>query len=145
VWGGVLRAVEEVLVVAERDGSEAANLAPWPRSAADPPLTTVDLRTDVAHSARMYDYYLGGKDKFPADRQAAEQVRLVMPEVVHGAVQNRAFLARAIRCPASEVGLRQFLDIGTGIPTRPSLHEIAQAVAPESRMVYVDNDPIVLA
>ncbi|MBL7489785.1 SAM-dependent methyltransferase [Frankia sp. AgB1.9] len=93
----------------------------------------------------MYDYYLGGKDNFPADRQAAEQVRLAMPEVVHGAVQNRAFLVRAIRYLAAEAGVRQFLDIGTGIPTRPNLHEVAQSAAPQSRLVYVDNDPIVLA
>ncbi|MDT3438096.1 SAM-dependent methyltransferase [Pseudofrankia sp. BMG5.37] len=105
----------------------------------------MDLKTDVAHSARMYDYYLGGKDNFPADRQAAEQVRTTMPEVVHGAVQNRAFLVRAIRYLAAEAGLRQFLDIGTGIPTSPNLHEVAQVVAPTSRLVYVDNDPIVLA
>ncbi|WP_083418771.1 SAM-dependent methyltransferase [Pseudofrankia sp. BMG5.37] len=126
-------------------GAWEAGLTQWPKSAVDGPLTPVDLKTDVAHSARMYDYYLGGKDNFPADRQAAEQVRTTMPEVVHGAVQNRAFLVRAIRYLAAEAGLRQFLDIGTGIPTSPNLHEVAQVVAPTSRLVYVDNDPIVLA
>lgn len=126
------------------DGAEAG-IAPWPRSAVEGPVASVDLKTDVAHSARMYDYYLGGKDNFLADRHAAEQVRQAMPEVVFGAVQNRAFLVRAIRYLAAEAGVRQFLDIGTGIPTRPNLHEVAQTVAAQSRLVYVDNDPIVLA
>ena len=109
------------------------------------PAAPSDLRTDRAHTARMYDYYLGGKDNFPADRETAEQVRKGMPEVPQAAVQNRQFLVRAARYLAAEVGLRQFLDIGTGIPTSPNLHEIAQGVAPESRIVYADNDPLVLA
>ncbi|MDT3444379.1 SAM-dependent methyltransferase [Pseudofrankia sp. BMG5.37] len=103
------------------------------------------MRTDRAHSARMYDYYLGGKDNFPADRTAAEQVKAALPEVPQAAVQNRLFLVRAARFLAAEVGIRQFLDIGTGIPTSPNLHEVVQGVAPESRVVYADNDPIVLA
>ncbi|ADP82779.1 SAM-dependent methyltransferase [Pseudofrankia inefficax] len=109
------------------------------------PAQSVDLRTDVAHSARMYDWYLGGKDNFPADRLAGEKVREVLPAVPQSAVQNRAFLVRATRFLAREAGIRQFLDIGTGIPTRPNLHEVAQGVAPEARIVYADNDPIVLA
>ena len=104
----------------------------------------VDLRTDQPHSARMYDYYLGGKDNFPADRAAAEQVLESFPHTRIAARENRAFMARAARYLAAEVGIRQFLDIGTGIPTSPNLHEVAQEVAPESRVLYADNDPIVL-
>ena len=105
----------------------------------------IELRTDVPHSARMYDYYLGGKDNFPADRQAAEQALAAFPDLRTTASTNRAFLHRATRFLAAEAGIRQFLDIGTGIPTSPNLHEVAQAVAPECRVVYADNDPIVLA
>ena len=105
----------------------------------------VELRTDVPHSARMYDYFLGGKDNFPADREAAEQFLKIFPETRVVARQNRAFLQRAVRFLTAEAGIRQFLDIGTGIPTSPNLHEVAQSVAPECRVVYVDNDPIVLA
>ena len=105
----------------------------------------VELRTDIAHSARIYDYFLGGKDNFPADRAAAEQIRQAFPDVPHAARQNRGFLVRAARYLVGEVGIRQFLDIGTGIPTSPNLHEVTQEIAPETRVVYVDNDPIVLA
>jgi hypothetical protein len=104
----------------------------------------VELNTNVAHPARVYDYWLGGKDNFPADAAAAEQAMEALPQIVDGARANRAFLRRAVRYLASEAGIRQFLDIGTGIPTSPNVHEIAQGVAPESRIVYVDNDPIVL-
>jgi SAM-dependent methyltransferase len=99
----------------------------------------------VAHVARVYDYLLGGKDNFAADREAAEQAILINPDVVPTARANRAFLARATRFVASEVGLRQFLDIGTGMPASSNIHEVAQSVAPESRVVYVDHDPIVLS
>jgi hypothetical protein len=92
----------------------------------------------------MYDYYLGGKDNFPADREAAEQAISSLPGLRLTARENRAFMARAVRL-AAEHGVRQFLDIGTGIPTRPNTYEVAQATAPESKVVYVDNDPIVLA
>ncbi|MBL7495594.1 SAM-dependent methyltransferase [Frankia sp. CNm7] len=109
------------------------------------PVDPVVLRTDVPHTARIYDYYLGGKDNFPADRQAAEQTLAVYPHAPIAARQNREFVRRAIRFLAAEVGIRQFLDVGTGIPTSPNLHEIAQGIAPESRIVYADNDPIVLA
>ncbi|WP_255355183.1 SAM-dependent methyltransferase [Pseudofrankia sp. DC12] len=105
----------------------------------------VDLRTDMPHSARMYDYFLGGKDNFPADREAAEQVLDEFPQARTVALSNRAFLRRATRFLAAEAGIRQFLDIGTGIPTSPNLHEVAQKIAPETRVVYVDNNPIVLA
>ncbi|ABD11627.1 hypothetical protein ThrDRAFT_03272 [Frankia casuarinae] len=105
----------------------------------------VDLRTDQPHAARMYDYFLGGKDNFPVDREAAEQARAAFPGASIAAVENRAFLRRATRFLATEVGIRQFLDIGTGIPTSPNLHEVAQGIAPDARIVYTDNDPIVLA
>ncbi len=99
---------------------------------------------DIPHSARVYDYFLGGKDNFPADRAAAEQIIGVFPDVQNTTQQNRAFMLRATRYLAREAGVRQFLDIGTGIPTSPNLHEVAQGLAPDSRVVYVDNDPIVL-
>ncbi len=103
-----------------------------------------EINTSVAHPARIYDYWLGGKDNFPADREAAEQVREVLPSVEASARANRAFMSRAARFLAAEVGIRQFLDIGTGIPTSPNLHEVVQAVTPQARVVYADNDPIVL-
>jgi hypothetical protein len=104
----------------------------------------VDLQLDRAHSARMYDYYLGGRTNFVADREAVGKLMAVFPQVLVAARANREFMHRSTRFLA-ESGLRQFLDIGTGIPTSPNLHEIAQRTAPESRIVYVDNDPIVLA
>jgi hypothetical protein len=99
---------------------------------------------DVPHAARVYNYWLGGKDHFDADRRAAEEVIRHRPEVVAGARANRAFLARVVRYLAAECGIRQFLDIGTGLPAPASTHEVAQSVAPDSRIVYVDNDPLVL-
>jgi S-adenosyl methyltransferase len=104
-----------------------------------------DLNTNVAHPARVYDYWLGGKDNFPADRDLAELMIQAIPNMRGLAAANRAFLRRAVRYLAAEAGVRQFLDIGTGIPTSPNVHEVAQAAAPGSRVVYVDNDPIVLA
>ena len=101
--------------------------------------------TSKAHQARMYDYALGGKDNYAADRAAAEAVLKINPEMAFTARANRAFLGRAVRYLAAEAGIRQFLDIGTGIPTAGNTHEVAQAVAPESRVVYVDYDPVVLA
>ncbi|MFJ6215314.1 SAM-dependent methyltransferase [Streptomyces sp. NPDC092296] len=103
----------------------------------------VDLRTGIAHPARMYDYFLGGKDHFPADREAAERALAAHPVVREAARANRAWLGRAVRYAAS-TGIRQFLDIGTGIPTMGSTSEVAHEVAPDARIVYVDNDPIVL-
>ncbi len=105
----------------------------------------VPFDTSVAHVARVYDYWLGGKDNFAADRVAGDQAINAFPNIVLSARANRAFLARAVRFLAGEAGVRQFLDIGTGIPTANHTHEVAQSVAPESRVAYVDNDPIVLA
>jgi len=104
-----------------------------------------EINTNVAHPARVYDYWLGGKDNFPADRALAEHIMQAIPTMRAMAQANRAFLSRAVRYLAGEAGIRQFLDIGTGIPTSPNVHEVAQAVAPDARVVYVDNDPIVLA
>ncbi|MER7004314.1 SAM-dependent methyltransferase [Dactylosporangium sp. NPDC000555] len=109
--------------------------------------TTDDARaridTSVAHPARRYNYWLGGKDHFAADRASGDAIAAAMPGVKLMAVENRAFMGRAVRYLA-ERGIRQFLDIGTGIPAPNNTHEIAQAVDPASRVVYVDNDPIVL-
>jgi hypothetical protein len=105
------------------------------------------FRPEIPSTARMYDYYLGGKDNYPADRDAAERVIKMMPEgtVRTSAIQNRQFLGRAVRDLATEHGMRQFLDIGTGLPTMNSVHDVAKSVAPDSRVVYVDHDPVVLA
>jgi SAM-dependent methyltransferase len=97
------------------------------------------------HSARMYDYFLGGKDNFAVDRQTAEASLRSWPAVRVSARENRAFLDRAVEYLAGEAGIRQFLDIGTGLPTANNVHEVAQRIAPDSRVVYADNDPIVLA
>ncbi|HEY5985740.1 MAG TPA: SAM-dependent methyltransferase [Streptosporangiaceae bacterium] len=99
----------------------------------------------VPHPARVYDYWLGGKDAHPPDRRAAEEVIRLRPEVVASARANRSFLARVVRFLAADCGIRQFLDIGTGLPAPDNTHEVAQDVAPESRVAYVDNDPLVLA
>jgi SAM-dependent methyltransferase len=99
----------------------------------------------VAHPARIYDYWLGGKDNFAADRAAGDKVIELRPEIVHGVRANRRFLGRAVTYLAAEAGVRQFLDIGTGLPSANNTHEVAQKIAPDARIVYVDNDPIVLA
>jgi len=99
----------------------------------------------VAHPARVYDYWLGGKDNFEADRIAGEATIAAYPAIQASARANRAFLARSVRYLAAGAGIRQFLDIGTGLPTANNTHEVAQSVAPESRIVYVDNDPLVLS
>jgi hypothetical protein len=104
-----------------------------------------DLQTGRPHPARVYDYLLGGKDNFAADRAAAEAGLQANPNSRIPPRENRAFLRRAVRYLASEAGISQFLDIGTGIPTSPNVHEIAQDADPRARVVYVDNDPIVLA
>jgi hypothetical protein len=104
----------------------------------------VSFDTSVAHIARVYDYWLGGKDNYAADREAAEEALAVNPGLLADVRANRGFLARAVRYLAAECGIRQFLDIGTGIPTANNTHEVAQSVAPQSRIVYVDNDPVVL-
>jgi SAM-dependent methyltransferase len=102
------------------------------------------IDTSVAHPARVYDYWLGGKDNFAADREAGELALRAYPQLAQAVQSNRAFLARAVRFLAGEAGIRQFLDIGTGIPTANNTHEVAQATVPSSRIVYVDNDPVVL-
>jgi hypothetical protein len=107
-----------------------------------------DLRspidTSVPHSARVWNYLLGGKDNYPVDQQAGERIRDVFPGMVDIARQSRYMLVRVVRHLAGEAGIRQFLDIGTGLPTVDNTHEVAQRVAPRSRIVYVDNDPLVL-
>jgi hypothetical protein len=112
-------------------------------SSVDPqPAPRID--TSVAHPARRYDYWLGGKDNFAADRESGDAVAAVFPTIRIAAVENRRFLLRAVTVLVGQAGIRQFLDIGTGIPTSPNVHEVAQAVVPTARVVYVDNDPIVL-
>ncbi|WP_433604039.1 SAM-dependent methyltransferase [Dactylosporangium sp. CA-139114] len=101
--------------------------------------------TTVAHPARRYDYWLGGKDNFAADRESGDAIAAAFPAIRTAVVENRAFMRRVVRVLAAEHGIRQFLDIGTGIPTSPNVHEVAQGVAADARVVYVDNDPIVLA
>ena len=101
------------------------------------------VNINVPHSARMYDYWLGGKDNFAVDRAVAEAIIQAIPGMRYMAGENRKFVHRAARALAG-LGLRQYLDVGTGIPTSPNLHEVAQQLAPDSRVVYVDNDPIVL-
>ncbi|MFI9365155.1 SAM-dependent methyltransferase [Kitasatospora sp. NPDC053057] len=106
--------------------------------------TGPQIRQDIPHSARMYDYFLGGKDNFAVDREAAERVLTAFPTMRTAVRANRTFMHRATRALARR-GLSQWLDIGTGIPTSPNLHEVAQAVEPRARVVYADNDPVVLA
>jgi len=101
--------------------------------------------TSVAHSARVHDYWLGGKENYAADRAAGDAVIAAYPGIVMSVRANRAFLARVVRFLAAEGGIRQFLDIGTGIPSANNTHEVAQKVAPDARVVYVDYDPVVLA
>jgi hypothetical protein len=103
-----------------------------------------EIDTTVPHSARIWNYWLGGKDNYPADREAGAAFCEIFPGIVDVARAVRHFLARSVRHLAGEAGIRQFLDIGTGLPTVDNTHEIAQRVAPESRIVYVDNDPLVL-
>ncbi|WP_225840413.1 SAM-dependent methyltransferase [Streptomyces sp. NK08204] len=105
---------------------------------------TARLRTDVSHSARIWNYWLGGKDHYPVDEEVGDQILSFVPALPRSAVADRAFLARAVRYLAKDAGIRQFLDIGTGLPTADNTHEVAQRVDPSSRIVYVDNDPLVL-
>src|SRR5262249_30839516 len=104
-----------------------------------------ELDTGVAHIARVQDYWLGGTNNFRADREAGDEAVEAYPDLVASLRNTRAFLARAVRYLAAEAGVRQFLDIGTGIPAVNNTHEVAQSVAPESRVVYADHDPAVLA
>jgi hypothetical protein len=102
------------------------------------------LRSNVPHTARIWNYWLGGKDHFAVDREVGDRVREIFPVVIELAQNDRLFLGRAVRYLAGEEGIRQFLDVGTGLPTVDNTHEVAQRVAPDSRIVYVDNDPLVL-
>jgi len=120
----------------ELDSSQSAEIAAGDRPGFD---------TSVAHSARVHDYWLGGKENYAADRAAGDAVIAAYPGIVMSVRANRAFLARVARFLAAEAGIRQFLDIGTGIPSANNTHEVAQAVAPDARVVYVDYDPVVLA
>ncbi|WP_327288009.1 SAM-dependent methyltransferase [Streptomyces sp. NBC_01198] len=103
-----------------------------------------EINTSRAHPARMYDYYLGGKDNYLVDREAAQQIIKASPEIVDSALANREFLRRTVAYLAG-LGISQFIDIGTGIPTSPNTHQIAQSVNPDARVAYIDNDPIVAA
>ena len=106
--------------------------------------TWTDIDASVPHIARVYDYWLGGKDNFEVDRKLGDRTIEAYPGIVRSVQTNRAFLARAVRFFADELGVRQFLDIGTGIPTANNTHEVAQSIDPWCRIVYVDSDPIVL-
>ena len=117
----------------------------WLRAVYGPAHESPTIDASVAHSARVYDYLIGGKDHFAADRTAGDQMIAALPNVVTGSRMNRAFIARAVRFLVAECGVRQFLDIGTGIPSAGNTHEVAQEIAPQTRVVYVDNDPIVLS
>jgi len=113
------------------------------QDAPDPAGTGID--TTVPHSARIWNYWLGGKDNYAVDREAGDQYKEIFPGIAVVARTSRAWLTRAVRYLAAEAGMRQFLDIGTGLPTADNTHQVAQRVAPESKIVYVDNDPLVLA
>lgn len=119
-------------MVADKGGNTAEDWVPPPIDVTKPSV------------ARIYDYFLGGKDHFAVDRQAAAQVLKIAPDSPQGALANRSFLVHAVRTMAT-AGVRQFLDLGTGIPTSPSVHEVAREICPDARVVYVDNDPIVIA
>jgi len=117
----------------------------WTSLSEDGVTETPAIDTSVAHVARVYDYWLGGKDNFAADRKAGDVASQAYPHIFSSVRANRAFLRRTVSYLAAEAGIRQFLDVGTGLPSANNTHEVAQAVAPQSRIVYVDNDPIVLA
>ncbi|HXT43113.1 MAG TPA: SAM-dependent methyltransferase [Pseudonocardiaceae bacterium] len=105
----------------------------------------VNIDASKPQSARIWNYWLGGKDHYPVDREAGDAVRAGIPDIADGARAERAFLIRVVRYLVGEVGIRQFLDVGTGLPTLNNTHEVAQAMKPECRIVYVDNDPLVMA
>jgi hypothetical protein len=114
--------------------------SPGPGPGTVPP----EIDTSVPHSARIWNYWLGGKDNYPVDKAAGDQFLAVYPGIADVAREGRRFLSRAVRFLAGEAGVRQFLDVGTGLPTADNTHEVAQQVAPDARIVYVDNDPVVL-
>jgi hypothetical protein len=155
-WGGVNESPVPAVVATPhnvahgiqavpRDGTgENALTSGWNFRGIDPGEELPDIDTSVPHSARIYDYILGGKDNFAADRQAAAKALGANPHLATGMRENRALMRRMTAYLAGEAGIRQFLDIGTGLPTSPNMHEIAQSLRPDSRVLYVDNDPIVL-
>ncbi|GIM94669.1 SAM-dependent methyltransferase [Paractinoplanes toevensis] len=110
----------------------------------DVPSTASELDTNVPQTARIWNYWLGGKDNFEVDRQVGDQIRAAFPDIEKNARASRAFLVRSVSFAAGEVGIRQFLDVGTGLPTADNTHEVAQRITPDARIVYVDNDPLVL-
>ncbi len=114
-------------------------------SSSTPAQESSNIDTTVPQSARIWNYWLGGKDNYSVDREVGERFREIFPDIIPVARASRAFIARSVRYLASEAGVRQFLDIGTGLPSADNTHEVAQRVAPDSRIVYVDNDPLVLA
>src|SRR4051812_41709249 len=107
-------------------------------------LASANLHPETPHPARRYNYWLGGKDNFAADRESADAIEAVFPHIRTAAVENRRFLQRAVRVLTEEHGIRQFLDVGTGLPTADNTHQVAQRVEPTSHVVYVDNAPLVL-
>ncbi|MFD4691305.1 SAM-dependent methyltransferase [Streptomyces sp. NPDC058463] len=111
----------------------------------DAPEQHARINTTLPHTARIWNYWLGGKDNYPVDQAAGDQIRTLHPGIGDYAQADRLFLGRAVRHMVTDCGIRQFLDIGTGLPTADNTHEVAQRLAPESRIVYVDNDPLVLA
>jgi SAM-dependent methyltransferase len=108
-------------------------------------VTDESIDTDVPQTARIWNYWLGGTDNFPVDRQVGDEIRQAFPQIVDNARASRAFLVRAVSWVTTEAGIRQFLDVGTGLPTADNTHEVAQRLAPSARNVYVDNDPLVLS
>lgn len=109
------------------------------------PAGPIDIDSSVPHSARIWNYWLGGKDNYPVDEQAGDAYLAVFPGIATIARSSRAFLGRSIRHLVKEAGVRQFLDVGTGLPTADNTHEVAQRIAPDARIVYTDHDPLVLA
>jgi hypothetical protein len=126
-------------------GEDATTVTEQQSPESEDPGDDLRLNTGVPHVARVYDYWLSGKDNFSADRVAGEEAIKAFPGVRLSAQANRAFLRRSVRYLTGSEGVRQFLDIGTGLPSASNTHEVSQAVAPESNVVYVDNDPLVLA
>jgi S-adenosyl methyltransferase len=130
------------LALMSGDGPKAPNALPDPPGRDDWRTT---FRPDIPSSARIYDYFLGGKDNYPADRDAGDQITAYLPNIREAAQINRAFVRRAVRYLVNEAGIRQLIDIGAGLPTMGNVHEVAMAANPATRVVYVDHDPIVLA
>jgi O-methyltransferase involved in polyketide biosynthesis len=149
-WALIAAAAGLAARIAGHDQGGAARPRDTPRSATQQAMKEremgeSEIDTTKAHSARVWNYWLGGKDNYQADREAGDSILSVYPGIQRTARFQRQFLGRAVRYLAREAGIRQFLDIGTGLPTVDNTHEVAQRVAPESRIVYVDNDPLVLA